>query len=146
MTHASLTCAFCDHAAHDLCPRCDRPRCEAHGVGKLDSSWPKSGYNEIVLCPDCVRSSKKRSRKAARVSVSASAAVVGMAVGALTTMLIGGALGLGADLIVLCMLLAEVGVGGLSAYAADKRMQRWLLERDQRHLDTDLPEARLLES
>ncbi len=83
---------------------------------------------------------------AVRVSVAASAAVIGMALGAFATMVIGGVLGLGTDIIVVTMLAAELGLGGASAYVADRQVQRYLLRRDQRHLDTDLPEARLLEN
>lgn len=107
------------------CPRCGRPvatgdcaSCRAHGPAA------------------------SRKRAALRVAVGASAGVAGMVLGALTVALLAGFLGLAPELIVLLMLVAELGCGGLSAYLADRRVQRFLRERNPEA--GQLPEARLL--
>ena len=141
----SAICSFCPQPAVDPCPRCRRSRCAQHRPRAGDNTWPRVGYKIPDLCPDCVRADERHARKAGRVAVAASAAVIGMALSAFAVLFLGGALGFGAELTVLCMLIAELGVGGLSAYVADRRVQSWLLRRDQKLLQTSLPEARLLQ-
>ena len=138
-------CWFCASSADDRCPRCRRPRCAQHGHSARSNTWPDSGYRIVDLCPDCSVAEERYGRKAGRVVVAAGAAVVGMAASAFGIMLLGGVLGLGAQLTVLSMLVAELSMGTLSAYAADRQVQRWLIRRDQRRLGEGLPKARLLE-
>lgn len=145
MTSEHATCGFCDRSAVDRCPRCTRSRCAQHSSRGQARSWPSAGYKIPDLCSECLVFEARNTRKAGRVAIAASAAVVGMAVSAFAVLMLGGALGIGAELTVLCMLVAEVGVGGLSAYVADRRVRNWLLQRDQKLLATSLPEARLLE-
>jgi hypothetical protein len=85
-----------------------------------------------------------RSRLGERVAVAASAAIGGMVAGGVLVMLAAGALGLAPKIIILIMLAAELGGGGLSAYAADRAMQRRLRRRAGAELGS-LPEARLLD-
>lgn len=75
--------------------------------------------------------------------MAASAAVAGMVGGALIIMLAASALGISSEFIILMMLVAELGCGALSAYAADQKMQHWLRKRAETELG-QLPEARLL--
>lgn len=145
MIDHTASCGFCDRPAIDSCPRCQRSRCAQHGPNGRSKSWPSAGYKVPDLCPECLSNDDRHARKAGRVAIAASAAVIGMAVSAFGVLFLGGALGIGAELTVLCMLVAEIGVGGLSAYVADRRVHNWLVQRDQKLLQTNLPEARLLQ-
>lgn len=145
MTAHNATCGFCQRPAFDHCPRCQLARCAHHGPRVRATTWPNSGYKIPNLCPDCLRVEDSHTRKAGRVAIAASAAVIGMALSAFGVLFLGGALGIGAELTVLCMLVTELGVGGLSAYLADRRVNNWLIRRDQKLLRTSLPEARLLQ-
>jgi hypothetical protein len=143
MTTQRPTCAFCKQSAVDLCPRCQRWRCAEHRPTVSDG-WPAEGYQHGDLCGSCTHAVGRCGRQAGRVVVAGSAAVLGMVLASLMVLMVGGALGLSADIIILCMLGAELAGGVGSAYLADRRMQRWLLQRDQHGL-ANIPEARLLE-
>ena len=144
MTAPTASCWFCESPAVDGCPRCRRPRCVQHGSEKKPKTWPKIAYKTPDLCPICAEATTRRGRKAGHLAVVTGAGLVGTAVSALAVMVLGGAIGLDVQFTVLGMLLAEVLGGGLSAYAADRQVRRWLVGRDRRQLATNLPPARLL--
>lgn len=79
-----------------------------------------------------------------RVATVGGAAVGGMVGGAVLFMLFAGLLGLGPELIILLMLLVELACGGLAAWLADRRMDRWLESRMRAELEGHMPAARLL--
>lgn len=135
MTALQVSCARCAAPAERCCPRCEQHFCPRHGQ--------VSGAEH---CEDCERVivARVEGRLGERVAVAATAAVGGMVAGAVVVMAVAGALGLAPEIIILIMLVAEMGAGGLSAYAADRRMQRWLRRRAATELG-GLPEARLLD-
>lgn len=142
MTPTHSRCAFCGQQAEDLCPRCQQWCCADHRP-TLGEGWPADGYPQDDLCVACARAISRCGRQAGRVVVAGSAAVLGMVLASLMVLMIGGVLGLSADIIILCMLAAEL-VGGVgTAYLADRQMQRWLVQRDQQVLSS-LPRAKLL--
>jgi hypothetical protein len=135
MTALQTNCAMCQAPAASRCPRCEQPLCAEHALA--------SGAEH---CRDCERAieARMRGRLGERVAVAATAAIGGMIAGAVLVMLAAGALGLAPEFIILIMLTVELGAGGLSAYAADRGMQRWLRRRAGTELGS-LPEARLLD-
>jgi hypothetical protein len=135
MSALQVCCAMCQAPAQARCPRCEQPLCAEHALA------PGAAH-----CRDCERAveARERGRLGERVAVAATAAIGGMIVGAILVMLAAGALGLAPEIIILIMLVAELGAGGLSAYAADRGMQRWLRRRAGTELGS-LPEARLLD-
>ena len=88
---------------------------------------------------------RRRGSLVSRVAVVGAAAVGGMAVGAAATILLGGLLGLGPELLILLMLVVELASGGVSAWAADRRLDRWLEARARAALEGHMPAARLLD-
>jgi hypothetical protein len=135
MNALRVSCAMCQAPAEARCPRCEQPLCAEHALA------PGSEH-----CRDCEKAVEAgvRGRLGERVAVASTAAIGGMIVGAVLVMFAAGALGLAPEIIILIMLAAELGAGGLSAYAADRGMQRWLRRRAGAELGS-LPEARLLE-
>jgi hypothetical protein len=135
MTALQTRCAMCQDPAMARCPRCEQSLCAGHALA------PGAEH-----CRDCERAmeARARGRLGARVAVAATAAVGGMIAGGILVMLAAGALGLAPKLAVMIMLAVELGAGGLSAYAADRGMQRWLRRRAGAELGS-LPEARLLD-
>ena len=132
MSAVQKTCGQCNAAAGSRCPSCDQPLCPHHAVPPHRS---QCGSCHLVI------SARARNRLATRVAVASSAALAGMAVGAVAIMLVTSALGLPFEIIIMLMLMAEIGIGALSARTADRHVQRWLDSRGETH---DLPRARLL--
>lgn len=117
------------------CPRCDQPLCAEHQV--------TSG---AVVCLECERAIETRlaRRMPGRIAVAVGAGVGGMIGGEVAMLLLGALLGLGAEITILLVLVAALGMGGLSAYSADRFRQHWLKRQALLELGT-LPEARLIE-
>lgn len=130
-------CALCDRLGTDRCRRCQRPVCDRHGPA--DEAGEGMGG-----CAGCLGDARRRGGLSARVAVVGAAAVGGMAVGAAATMLLGSLLGLGPELLILLMLVVELAAGGLSAWVADRRLDRWLEDRARAALESHMPVARLL--
>ncbi len=71
-------------------------------------------------------------------------AIAGMVGGATMVMLLAALVGAGAELVVFCMLLAEIAGGALAGRAAGRGYDRWLEAREQAEREAHMPVARLL--
>lgn len=130
-------CALCSgpgRPASDQCPRCWRWLCPAHAPAR-------GAACEACACGD---RGTVRASLTTRMALVSGASVAGMLVGAVSAMLVAGALGLAGEIIVLLMLGAEMGVGALAGRAADRRVDRWLEARARAAMERRLPAARLL--
>lgn len=79
-----------------------------------------------------------------RMALVSAASVAGMLVGAVGVLLLAMVLGLGGELTVLCMLVAEMAAGALAGRHADRHMDAWLEARAQAVVARRLPRARVV--
>lgn len=132
MSALQRNCGQCDALAESRCPSCEQPLCHQHAVPPHRS---QCGSCHLII------TARVKDRLATRVLVASSAALAGMAVGAVGVMLVASVLGLPAELIIMLMLATEIAIGVLSARTADRHLQRWLEDRGEL---AELPRARLL--
>lgn len=83
-------------------------------------------------------------RLTTRMAVVSAVSVLGMLVSAVSVLLLAVAVGLGGELTVLCMLVAEMAGGAVAGRQAERRVDTWLEARARVQRARRLPRARLL--
>jgi hypothetical protein len=79
-----------------------------------------------------------------RMAVISAVSVAGMLVSAVSVLVLAMVVGLGGELTVLCMLVAEMTGGALAGRHAERRVDAWLEARARRARARRLPRAQLL--
>lgn len=104
-----------------------------------------SGAPGSLPCPVCRggRPAPSRPELTTRMALVSAASVAGMLGGAIGMLLLATFLGLGGELTVLCMLVAEMAAGALAGRHADRHLDTWVAARARAAAARRLPRARV---
>ncbi len=166
--HPCVRCAEVSGAmrpACSRCPRCWRWLCLEHLSATLPAPWPDlvagrppggqpghaaaRGQAAGRACPACTAHVLGRlvpvpAQVTTRMAVISAVSVAGMLVSAVSVLVLAMVVGLGGELTVLCMLVAEMTGGALAGRHAERRVDAWLEARARRARARRLPRAQLL--
>jgi hypothetical protein len=171
--HPCVRCAEASGAmrpACSRCPRCWRWLCAEHLPGHALPSWSDrlpdllagrlpdhladhgAGPGRTAVAGRACTSCRAHAlgplappvRLTTRMAVVSAVSVLGMLVSAVGMLVLAVAIGLGGELTVLCMLVAEMTGGALAGRHAERRVDTWLERRARARRARRLPRARLL--